>query len=156
MAFGVQKFSMNRQLRPISSGFTLIEVMVVVVILGILAAIVVPRIMDRPDEARIIKAKQDIRVLQSALDLYKLDNYRYPSTEQGLEALVQKPAGDPEPPRWKQGGYVDRLPKDPWGQDYQYLSPGQRSPVEIYSLGADGQPGGDETDADIGNWALDQ
>lgn len=155
-AFGVQKFSMNRQLKSINSGFTLIEVMVVVVILGILAAIVVPRIMDRPDEARIIKAKQDIRVLQSALDLYKLDNYRYPSTEQGLEALVQKPAGDPEPPRWKQGGYIDRLPKDPWGQEYQYLSPGQRSPVEIYSLGADGQPGGDETNADIGNWALDQ
>lgn len=139
-----------------TAGFTLIEVMVVVVILGILAAIVVPRIMDRPDEARIIKAKQDIRVLQSALDLYKLDNYRYPSTDQGLEALVQQPTTTPEPPRWKEGGYIDRLPKDPWGQPYQYLSPGQHGPVDIYSLGADNQLGGAGTDADIGNWNLEQ
>jgi general secretion pathway protein G len=147
---------MNRyQAKRMTSGFTLIEVMVVVVILGILAAIVVPRIMDRPDEARIIKAKQDIRVLQSALDLYKLDNYRYPTTEQGLEALVQKPTGDPQPPRWKSGGYIDRLPKDPWGQNYQYLSPGQKSATDIYSLGADAQQGGDGADADIGNWNLD-
>lgn len=139
-----------------AAGFTLIEVMVVVVILGILAAIVVPRIMDRPDEARIIKVKQDIRVLQSALDLYKLDNYRYPTTDQGLEALVQKPATSPEPPRWKEGGYIDHLPKDPWGHPYQFLSPGQRGGLDIFSLGADGQLGGSGVDADIGNWNLDE
>jgi general secretion pathway protein G len=138
-----------------AAGFTLIEIMVVVVILGILAAIVVPRIMDRPEQARIIKAKQDIRVLQSALDLYKLDNYRYPSTDQGLEALVQKPTTIPEPPHWKEGGYIDRLPKDPWGQPYQYLSPGQHGPIDIYSLGANGQLGGSGVDTVIGNWNLE-
>jgi general secretion pathway protein G len=139
-----------------AAGFTLIEIMVVVVILGILAAIVVPRIMDRPDQARIIKAKQDIRVLHSALDLYKLDNFRYPTTDQGLEALVQKPTSVPEPPHWRESGYIDRVPKDPWGQPYQYLSPGQHSPIDIYSLGADGQPGGSGVDADIGSWNLDE
>jgi len=137
-----------------AAGFTLIEIMVVVVILGILAAMVVPRIMDRPDQARIIKAKQDIRVLQSTLDLYKLDNFRYPTTDQGLEALQNKP--NPEPPHWREGGYLDRPPKDPWGQPYQYLSPGQHGAVDIYSLGADGQPGGSGVDADIGNWTLDE
>jgi general secretion pathway protein G len=147
---------MIKQSMRAASGFTLIEVMVVIVILGILAAIVVPRIMERPDEARIIKAKQDIRVLQSALDLYRLDNFRYPTTDQGLESLVQKPSIPPEPPHWKEGGYVDRLPKDPWGQLYQYLSPGQKGPVDIFSLGADGQVGGEAKDADIGNWNLDQ
>jgi general secretion pathway protein G len=134
------------------SGFTLIEVMVVVVILGILAAIVVPRVMDRPDAARITKAKQDIRALESALNLYKLDNFVYPNTDQGLEALVSKPSSTPEPRNWKQ--YMDRLPKDPWGNDYQYLSPGVQGAVDIFSLGADGQPGGDEVNADIGNWNL--
>ena len=145
----------RHSVEPRSRGFTLIEVMVVVVILGILAAVVVPRIMDRPDEARIVKAKQDIRVLESALNLYKLDNYRYPTTDQGLEALVQRPSTPPEPSRWKEGGYIDRLPQDPWGQPYQYLNPGQRGPIDIYSLGADGQTGGEGTDAEIGNWALD-
>jgi len=135
-----------------AAGFTLIEVMVVVVILGILAAIVVPRIMDRPDEARIIKAKQDIRVLESALNLYRLDNFRYPTTDQGLEALVENPG---DAPKWKEGGYIDRLPNDPWGNTYQYLSPGQRSAIDIYSLGADGQIGGEGSNADIGNWNLD-
>lgn len=130
-------------------GFTLIEVMVVVVILGILAAIVVPRIMDRPDEARITKARQDIRALEAALNLYRLDNYTYPTTDQGIEALAQKPV--PEPPRWKEGGYVDRLPMDPWQRPYQYLSPGSRGAIDIYSMGPDGQPG---TDDDIGNWNL--
>jgi general secretion pathway protein G len=132
-----------------NTGFTLIEVMVVVVILGILAAIVVPRIMDRPDEARITKARQDIRALEAALNLYRLDNYTYPTTDQGLEALTQKPV--PEPPRWKEGGYVDRLPMDPWQRPYQYLSPGSRGALDIYSMGPDGQPG---TDDDIGNWTL--
>jgi len=139
-----------------AAGFTLIEIMVVVVILGILAAIVVPRIMDRPDQARVIKAKQDIRVLHSTLDLYKLDNFRYPTTDQGLEALVQKPSSIPEPPHWKEGGYIDRVPKDPWGQPYQYLSPGQHGAVDIYSLGADNQQGGSGVDADIGSWNLDE
>lgn len=136
-------------------GFTLIEIMVVVVILGILAAIVVPKVMDRPDVARITKAKQDIRAMESALNLYKLDNYNYPSTDQGLEALVNKPAGSPEPRNWKQGGYLDRLPKDPWGNEYHYLSPGSHGEVDIFSYGADGRPGGDGVSADIGNWALD-
>ncbi len=147
---------MTKDSRRPASGFTLIEVMVVVVILGILAAIVVPRIMDRPDEARIIKAKQDIRALESALNLYKLDNYDYPTTDQGLEALVQRPTIPPEPPRWKQGGYVDRLPKDPWERPYQYLNPGQKGTIDIYSLGADGQLEGETVNADIGNWNLDQ
>ena len=137
-------------------GFTLIEIMVVVVILGILAAIVVPKVMDNPDKARIAKAKQDIRSLESAMNMYKLDNFNYPSTDQGIEALVQKPAGAPEPKNWKEGGYVDRLPKDPWGNPYQFLSPGTHgSGVDIYSLGADGQNGGDGSNADIGNWNLE-
>jgi len=134
-------------------GFTLIEVMVVVVILSILAAVVVPRIMDNPDKARVVKAKQDIRVIKNQMDLYRLHNFRYPTTEQGLEALVQKPA---DAPHWQDGGYLDKLPKDPWGKPYLYLSPGQHSQIDIYSLGADGQPGGEGVDADIGNWNLDE
>jgi len=134
------------------SGFTLIEVMVVVVILGILAAIVVPRVMDRPDAARITKARADIRALESALNLYKLDNFGYPNTDQGLQALVNKPSGTPEPRNWKK--YMDRMPKDPWGSDYQYLSPGVQGAVDIFSFGADGQLGGEESNADIGNWNL--
>ena len=137
-----------------SAGFTLIEIMVVVVILGILAAVVVPRIMDRPDDARIAKAKQDIRVLESALGLYKLDNYNYPSTQQGLEALVQKPSGDPPANNWKAGGYIKSMPKDPWGAVYQYLQPGVKSEIDIFSLGADGKPGGEGVNADIGNWNI--
>ncbi len=134
-------------------GFTLIELIVVIVILGVLATIVVPKVMDRPDDARIAKAKQDIRALQTALDLYKLDNYTHPSTDQGLEALVNKPAGSPAPKNWKSGGYLDRLPKDPWGNEYLYLKPGSRGgAVDIYSLGADGRQGGEGADADVGNW----
>ena len=136
-------------------GFTLIEVMVVVVILGILAAIVVPRVMDRPDEARVVKARNDIRVLQSQLALYRLDNFEYPTTDQGLEALVEKPDTPPEPPKWKDGGYLDALPADPWGRAYQYLNPGRHGDFDLYSLGADGQPGGEGAAADIGNWNLD-
>lgn len=128
--------------------------MVVVVILGILAAVVVPRIMDRPDDARIAKAKQDIRVLESALNLYKLDNFYYPSTQQGLEALVTKPSGEPQPKNYKQGGYIKSLPKDPWGNPYQFLSPGVKSDIDIFTLGADNQPGGEGAAADIGNWNL--
>ena len=133
-----------------SAGFTLIEVMVVVVILGILAAIVVPKIMDRPDQARITKARQDIRALESALNLYRLDNYAYPSTDEGLEALVNPP-GNKDTGNWKDGGYLDRLPNDPWDNPYQYLNPGQHGAIDIYSLGIDRQP----SDDDIGNWGLD-
>lgn len=130
--------------------------MVVIVILGILAAVVVPRIMDNPDKARAVKAKQDIRTLESSLNLYKLDNFRYPTTDQGLEALVSKPSGGSELRNWKEGGYVDRLPKDPWGNDYQYLNPGVHGAIDIYTLGADGTEGGEGPDADIGNWNMDE
>ena len=133
-------------------GFTLIEVLVVVAILGILAAIVVPRIMDRPDEAKRVAAKADIGAIVQALKLYRLDNGGYPTTDQGLLALVQKPATQPIPPNWKQGGYLDKLPHDPWGGDYQYLSPGVRGEIDVYSLGADRARGGEGNAADIGNW----
>ncbi len=136
-------------------GFTLIEIMVVVVILGILAALIVPNIMDRPDMARVAKTKQDLRALQTALNLYRLDNYRYPTTDQGLEALVEKPSIEPLPPAYKKGGYLERMPKDAWGQLYLYLSPGVHGEVDISSLGADGQPGGEGVDADIQSWTLD-
>jgi len=136
-------------------GFTLLEIMVVIVILGILAAVVVPRIMDRPDQARVTKAAHDIRMLENALRLYRLDNFAYPTTEQGLEALVKKPAVPPEPRLWKEGGYIDRLVRDPWGYEYQYLSPGQHGEVDIFSYGADNRPGGEGVDADIGNWNIE-
>ena len=136
------------------SGFTLLEVMVVVVILGILAALVVPNIIGRPEEARRIAAKHDISSLMQALKLYKLDNRRYPSTEQGLQALVKRPTSAPLPADWKQGGYIERLPKDPWGHPYQYLNPGLHGEIDIFSLGADGAPGGEGNDADIGSWDL--
>jgi general secretion pathway protein G len=135
-------------------GFTLLEVMVVVVILGILAALVVPKIISRPDEARIIAAKQDIASLMQGLKLYRLDNQRYPTTEQGLQALVAKPTSTPVPLNWKPGGYVERLPKDPWGYPYQYLNPGVRGEIDVFSYGADGAPGGEGNDADIGSWNL--
>ena len=134
-------------------GFTLIEIMVVVVILGILAGLVVPKVLSRPDEARIIAAKQDISSLLQALNLYRLDNQVYPSTDQGLQALVVKPAAPPIPNNWKPGGYIDRLPKDPWGRDYRYLNPGQRGEIDIFSYGADGAQGGEGNDADIGSWS---
>ncbi|HET9651648.1 MAG TPA: type II secretion system major pseudopilin GspG [Usitatibacter sp.] len=133
-------------------GFTLIEVLVVVAILGILAAIVVPRIMDRPDEAKRVAARADIAAIVQALKLYRLDNGFYPATDQGLLALVQRPATNPVPPNWKQGGYLERLPKDPWGTDYQYLSPGVHGEIDVFSLGADRTRGGEGSGADIGNW----
>ena len=135
-------------------GFTLLEVMVVVVILGILAVLVVPKIISRPDEARVIAAKQDIASLMQALKLYRLDNQRYPVTEQGLQALSAKPNTAPVPPNWKTGGYLERLPKDPWGNPYQYLNPGIHGEIDVFSFGADGAPGGEGNDADIGSWAL--
>lgn len=137
-------------------GFTLIEILVVVVIIGILAALIVPRIMDKPDEARTIAVRHDIRAIQSALNLYRLDNGVYPSTEQGLLALVKKPDTGNIPRNWKSGGYLDRLPRDPWQREYLYLSPGLKGEIDIFSYGADGQPGGDGINADIGSWTLDR
>ena len=133
-------------------GFTLIEVMVVIVILGILAALVVPRVLSRPDEARAVAAKQDLAVISQALKLYRLDNQRYPSGEQGLSALVAKPEIAPLPPNWKPGGYLERLPRDPWGNAYVYINPGLHAEIDVLSLGADGKPGGAGLDADIGSW----
>ncbi len=135
-------------------GFTLIEIMVVVVILGILAALVVPQVMNRPDQAKVTVAKGDIKAIGAALDMYKLDNYSYPSTQQGLEALVEKPSGNPQAKNWNRDGYLKRVPKDPWGNEYQYLSPGTEGPYDLYSYGADGKQGGSELNADIGNWDL--
>ena len=135
-------------------GFTLIEIMVVIVILGIIAALVVPRVLERPDEARAVAAKSDIGAIMSALKLYRLDNQRYPTTEQGLAALVTRPDQPPAPPNWKPGGYLEKLPKDPWGRPYQYLNPGLKGEVDVMTYGADGQPGGTGPDADIGSWDL--
>lgn len=134
-------------------GFTLIEIMVVIVILGILASLIAPKIMGRPDEARMVAAKQDMSSIMQALKLYKLDNQRYPTTEQGLQALVTKPSSTPEPKNWKAGGYLDRLPVDPWGNTYLYLYPGVHGELDIMSMGADGATGGEGNDADIGNWS---
>lgn len=142
------------RLRARPRGFTLIEVMVVVAILAILASLIVPRIIGRPDEARVVAAKQDIATLMQALKLYRLDNQRYPTTEQGLAALVTRPTVTPVPGNWKPGGYLERLPKDPWGNSYQYLNPGLRSEIDVFSFGADGIAGGDGVDADVGSWSL--
>jgi len=138
----------------IQRGFTLLEIMVVVVIMGILAALVVPKLMGRADDARITATRQDISTIMQALKLYKLDNQRYPTTEQGLQALISNPTTGPAANGWKTGGYVDKLPKDPWGNPYLFLSPGIKSEIDVFSLGADGQPGGTGNDADIGSWDL--
>jgi general secretion pathway protein G len=135
-----------------TAGFTLIEVMVVIVILGVLAALVVPRVLSRPDEARVVAAKQDIAVIGQALKLYRLDNQRYPTAEQGLGALVAKPETPPVPPNWKPGGYLERLPRDPWGNAYVYVNPGLHGEIDVLSTGADGKTGGEGLDADIGSW----
>jgi len=137
-----------------NKGFTLIEIMVVVVILGILATLVVPKIMGRPDEARVVAAKQDIASVMQALNLYRLDNSRYPTTEQGLQALVSPPTTEPVPRNYKQGGYLSRLPVDPWGNSYQFLSLGINGEVDVMSFGADGKAGGEGMNADIGSWSL--
>jgi general secretion pathway protein G len=135
-----------------SSGFTLVEIMVVVVILGILAVLIVPRVLGRTDEAKQAAAKHDIATVMQSLKLYKLDNGRYPTNEQGLQALVTKPTSAPSPSNWKP--YLDKVPKDPWGNPYQYLAPGVHGEIDVFSLGADDQPGGTGADLDIGSWQL--
>ncbi|GAD80516.1 MULTISPECIES: type II secretion system major pseudopilin GspG [Vibrio] len=135
-------------------GFTLLEVMVVVVILGILASFVVPNLLGNKEKADQQKAITDIVALENALDMYKLDNSVYPTTDQGLDALVSRPTGSPEPRNYRADGYIRRLPKDPWGYDYQYLSPGDNGNIDIFTLGADGQDGGEGSSTDIGNWNL--
>ena len=135
-------------------GFTLIEIMVVIVIIGLLATLVLPRVMGRQEQAFIAKAQSDIQALSSALKFYKLDNFIYPSTDQGLQALVTAPSGDQGARHWKKGGYIERLPQDPWGNPYQYIFPGERMEFEVWSYGADGVEGGEEGGADIGNWNL--
>ncbi len=133
-------------------GFSLIEIMVVVIIIGLLASIVAPAVLNRADDARIQKVHADFRNIQTALKLYRIDNFVYPSSEQGLEALVERPTIAPVPRNWRQGGYLEELPRDPWGNEYQYLSPGESREYDIYTLGADGVSGGDGQNADISVW----
>lgn len=144
----------DRRERRNARGFTLIEIMVVIVILGVLAALVVPKVMSRPDEARAVAARQDLNALMQALKLYRLDNGRYPTAEQGLVALVRKPTLPPEARNWKPGGYLEKLPQDPWGAPYHYANPGVHGEIDVWSMGADSAPGGDGIDADIGSWML--
>ena len=148
---------MNQMKKPLlrhshQNGFTLIEIMVVVVILGILAALIVPNIMSRPDQAKATAARSDIKALSSAMEIYRLDNGHYPSTEQGLEALVHKPSGQPVPRNWNPEAYLKKVPTDPWGNPYIYLSPGNHGQYDVYSLGADGREGGEGINAVIGSW----
>ncbi len=131
-------------------GFTLIELMVILVIIGVLAALIVPNVLDRADDSRVTAAKNDVNNLMQALKLYKLDNQRYPSGEQGLQALLNRPTSGPQAPNWRP--YVDKLPTDPWGRPYQFLNPGVHREVDVLSLGADGTPGGEGANADIGSW----
>jgi type II secretion system protein G len=138
--------------RQAQAGFTLLELMVVLVIIGILMALVAPTIMGRPNEARVTAARADLQAIASALDLYKLDNFDYPTTAQGLAALATKPADPPAPPHWKEGGYLRRLPVDPWGNPYQYLCPGAHGAYDLYSLGAGGVPGQPDPQKMIGEW----
>jgi general secretion pathway protein G len=144
---------MNRQtIRSQSAGFSLVEILVVLVIMGLLISVVAPTVLNRADEARVQKVQADFKAIETALKIYRLDNYVYPTTEQGLEALVQPSTLDPEPRNFKEGGYLAEVPVDPWGRPYLYLSPGERGEVDIYSLGADGLSGGEGQNADIGNW----
>ncbi len=135
-----------------AAGFSLVEVLVVLVIMGLLISIVAPTVLNRADEARIQKAQADFKAIETALKIYRLDNYVYPTTEQGLEALVSPSPIDPQPRNFKEGGYLAEVPRDPWDRPYLYLSPGENGEVDIYSLGADGLAGGEGQNADIGNW----
>ncbi|MHA4868978.1 type II secretion system major pseudopilin GspG [Duganella sp. PWIR1] len=148
----MKKLNLRRPAHRLQRGFTLIEIMVVVVIMGVLAALVVPKLISRTGESKVAAAKVDIATIMQALKLYKLDNQRYPTTEQGLQSLIEKPTGGPAANGWKAGGYVEKMPKDPWGNQYQYLSPGIKGEIDVFSYGADGQPGGTGDDADIGSW----
>lgn len=139
-------------MRKRAVGFTLIEILVVIVILGVLAALIVPRVMDRPDQARAVAARADIAAIMGALKLYRLDNGSYPGSDQGLAALVKKPERGDIPRNWKSGGYLEKLPMDPWNTEYQYLNPGIRGEVDVFSFGADRKPGGEGFDADVGSW----
>ncbi|CAN7406056.1 type II secretion system major pseudopilin GspG [Pseudorhodoferax sp. LjRoot39] len=141
---------LSRSRRRIQAGFTLIELMVVLVIIGVLAALIVPNVLDRADDARATAAKTDVTNLMQALRMYRLDNQRYPTGEQGLQALLTKPTTNPVPINWKP--YLEKLPNDPWGRPYQYLNPGVKGEIDVMSFGADGQPGGEGKDADIGSW----
>jgi len=145
----------NNKQKIKQSGFTLIEIMVVVVIIGLLAAVVGPKVFQNVDKANIAKVKTDIRAIESALNLYRLDNFNYPSTDQGLDALVSQPGGAPEARNWQEGGYIQRVPEDPWGNPYQYLSPGEQGEIDIYTFGKNGTSGGTGSDADLSNWDLD-
>ena len=137
-------------------GFTLIEIMVVVVIIGLLAAVIVPQLMGNVDQARVAKARHDIQAIETALTMFRLDNSKYPTTDQGLKSLIQQPT-DPSIRNWRPGGYVKKPSRDPWGNDYQYVYPGTHgTEYDLFSLGADGQPGGENLDADIGNWDVQQ
>lgn len=149
--FKLRKAQLNQTNQTLNKGFTLIELMIVVVILGVLAALLVPKIMSRPDDARKLAVQQDIATIGSALKLYRLDNGKYPTTQQGLQALVQKPTVDPIPSNWKDGGYLEKLPADPWGTPYNYLSPGLKQEFDILSFGADQKVGGEGVDMDISN-----
>lgn len=140
-------------MRTYQRGFTLIEIMVVVVILGVLAAMIVPNIIGRADEAKIVKAKQDVLAIENALEMYRLDNGFYPTTDQGLEALVKKPDSEPQPKGWRDGGYVKQLRNDPWGNPYEYLNPGTHKEIDIYS---NGKPGKSNENNIIGNWNVDE
>ncbi|HBO12138.1 MAG TPA: type II secretion system protein GspG [Halieaceae bacterium] len=148
---------MNRQtIRSQSAGFSLVEILVVLVIMGLLISVVAPTVLNRADEARVQKVQADFKAIETALKIYRLDNYVYPTTEQGLEALVEPSTLDPEPRNFKEGGYLAEVPVDPWGRPYLYLSPGERGEVDIYTLGADGLSGGEGQNADIGNWRDDR
>lgn len=141
---------LRRAARGVQAGFTLIELMVVLVIIGVLAALIVPNVLDRADDARVTAARTDVSNLMQALKLYKLDNQRYPSADQGLQALVARPTAGVAPPNWKP--YLEKLPNDPWGRPYQYLNPGVKGEIDVMSFGADGQSGGEGKDADVGSW----
>ena len=141
-----------RTMRRGAAGFSLVEILVVLVIMGLLISVVAPTVLNRADEARVQKAQADFKAIETALKIYRLDNYVYPTTEQGLEALVEPSTLDPEPRNFKEGGYLAEVPRDPWGRPYLYLSPGERGEVDIYTLGADGLSGGEGQNADIGNW----